>query len=62
MNGSMWWLAEAEVINRRAPRSKGAQTRPLIGQAGRLGPTGPGPFWPGSAPACSPMLLGKLLT
>jgi hypothetical protein len=40
----------------------GARTEPRTGQAGRLGPTGPGPFRLGSVPSRSPMLLGQLLT
>jgi hypothetical protein len=62
MNGWMWRPVEAEAINRQAPRSKGARTEPETGQAGRPGPTGPGPCRPGSAPSCSPMLLDKLTT
>jgi hypothetical protein len=27
MNGRMWWPAEAEAINRQAPRSKGGANR-----------------------------------
>jgi hypothetical protein len=38
MNGWMWRPAEAEAINRRAPRSKGARTGPGTGQAGRPRP------------------------
>jgi hypothetical protein len=59
MNRWMWRLAEAEaeVINRRAPRSKRgtnqAQNRP-----GRS----PCPFRSGSTPSRSLMLLGQLLT
>jgi hypothetical protein len=53
MNGWMWRLAEAEAINRRAPRSKGARTGLRTGWAGRLGPAGPGLFRPGSAPSRS---------
>jgi hypothetical protein len=34
---------------------KGARTGPGVGWAGRPRPTGPGPFWPGSAPVCSPI-------
>jgi hypothetical protein len=62
MNGWMWRPAEAEAINRQAPRAKGGANRPETGQAGRPGPTDPGPFRPGSAPFRSPMLLGQLLT
>jgi hypothetical protein len=58
MNGWMWRPAEAEVINRRAPRSKGGANR----ARNRPGPTGPGPFRPGLTPSRSPMLLGQLLT
>jgi hypothetical protein len=59
MNGWMWRSAEAEAINRRAPRSKGVRIGPEIGQVGRPGPTGLGPFRPRLAP---PLLLGQLLT
>jgi hypothetical protein len=62
MNRWMWRQAEAEAINRQAPRAKGARTGTKTGWAGRPGPTSPGPFWPGSAPSLSPMLLGQLLT
>jgi hypothetical protein len=62
MNGWMWRPAEAEAINRQAPRARGAQTRLGTGWAGQPGPTGPGPFWPGSSLSRSPMLLGQLLT
>jgi hypothetical protein len=62
MNGWRWRPAEAEAINRRAPRSKGAWTGLGTGWADRLGPIGPGPFQLGSAPSRSPMLLGQLLT
>jgi hypothetical protein len=55
MNGWMWWPAEAEAINRWAPRAKRgenlAQNR-----------SGLGPFRPGSAPSRSSMLLGQMLT
>jgi hypothetical protein len=48
MNGWMWRPAEAEAINRQAPRAKGALTGTKTGWAGRPRPTGPDPFWPGS--------------
>jgi hypothetical protein len=59
MNGWMWRPAEAEAINRWAPRSKGGANR----AQNRLGR----PAWadrprPVSAPSRSPMLLGQLLT
>jgi hypothetical protein len=63
MNGWMWRPAEAEAINRQAPRAKGeVRTGPEIGQAGRPGPTGLGLVRPGLALSRSPMLLGQLLT
>jgi hypothetical protein len=62
MNGWMWRPAEAETINRQAPRAKEGANRAETGQAGWLGPTDPGPFRPGSALSRSPMLLGQLLT
>jgi hypothetical protein len=43
MNGWMWRPTEAEAINRRTPRSKGALIGPETGQADQLGPTGPSP-------------------
>jgi hypothetical protein len=58
MNGWMWRPAEAEAINRQAPRAKGGRE---LG-SDQAGSTGPGPFWPGSAPPRSPMLLGQFLT
>jgi hypothetical protein len=58
MNEWIWRPAEVEAINRQAPRAKGGhETCPK-----QAGPTGLGPFWPGSAPSRSPMLLGQLLT
>jgi hypothetical protein len=58
MSGWMWRPAEAETINRQAPRAKGGR------KSGpkQAGSTDPGPFWSGSAPSHSPMLLGQLLT
>jgi hypothetical protein len=56
MNGWMWRPAEAEAINRRAPRAKGARTEPKTGQVGL------DPVRSSSAPSRSPMLLGRLLT
>jgi hypothetical protein len=51
MNGWMWRPAEAEVINRQAPRAKGgAEPGPEWAS-----PVGPGPFRPGSAPVSSPV-------
>jgi hypothetical protein len=51
MNGWMWRPAEAEEINRQAPREKrGAEPGP---EWARL--VGPGPFRPGSAPLSSPV-------
>jgi hypothetical protein len=50
--------AEAEAINKRAPRAKGGR-EPARKWAG---PAGLGPFRPGSALVCSPTLLGQLLT
>jgi hypothetical protein len=49
MNGWMWRPAEAEAINRQAPRAKRG-TEPSLEWAG---PVGPGPFHPGSAPVSS---------
>jgi hypothetical protein len=49
-NGWMWRLAEAEAINRQAPRAKGgAEPGPEW-----AGPIGPDPFRPGSARVSSP--------
>jgi hypothetical protein len=62
MNGWMWQPMEAEAINRREPRSKGARTGPEIGQAGRPGPTSPSLFRPVSVFSRSPMLVDQMLT
>jgi hypothetical protein len=51
MNGWMWRPAEAEAINRQAPRAKGG-VEPSPEWAG---PVGPGPFRPGLAPVSSPV-------
>jgi hypothetical protein len=51
MNGWMWQPADAEEINRQAPRAKGGR-EPGPEWAG---PVGPGPFRPGSAPVSSPV-------
>jgi hypothetical protein len=48
MIGWMWRPAEAEAINRRAPRSKGGRIGPGTGQVVWPGPIDPGPFRPGS--------------
>jgi hypothetical protein len=51
MNGWMWRPAEAEAINRQAPRAKGgAEPGPEWAR-----PVGSGPFRPGSAPVSSPV-------
>jgi hypothetical protein len=51
MKGWMWRPAEAEAINKQAPRAKGGR-EPGPEWAGSVGP---GPFRPGSAPVCSPV-------
>jgi hypothetical protein len=51
MNGWMWRSAEAEAINRQAPRAKGGR-EPGPEWAGSVGP---GPFRLGSAPVSSPV-------
>jgi hypothetical protein len=51
MNGWMWRPAEAEAINRQAPRAKGG-AKPDPEWAG---PVGPGPFRPCSSPVSSPV-------
>jgi hypothetical protein len=48
MNGWMWRPAEAEAINRQAPRAKGGRE--------------PGSEQAGPAPSRTPMLLSQLLT
>jgi hypothetical protein len=64
----LWWMGGCggrrkqrqfieEHIGQRASRT-GLRT----GQAAPLGPTGSGPFQPGSTPFYSPTLLGQLLT
>jgi hypothetical protein len=51
MNGWMWWPAEAEAINRQAPRAKeGTEPGPKS-----AGPVGQGPFRLGSALVSSPV-------
>jgi hypothetical protein len=51
MNGWMWRPAEAEAINKQAPRQKGgAEPGPEW-----AGPVVPGPFRPGSAPVSFPV-------
>jgi hypothetical protein len=63
MNGWMWRPAEAEAINRQAPRSKGgSEPRPKQARLPGLGQPAQAHFWPGSAPSHSPLLLGQLLT
>jgi hypothetical protein len=57
MNGWMWRLAEAEVINRQAPRAKGGAE---LGSEW-AGPVGPSPFRPGSAPVSSPVASCMIL-
>jgi hypothetical protein len=59
INGWIWWPAEAEEINKRAPRSKGARTEPETGpkQARLTGLGQPaqahfGPVRPRLAPRC----------
>jgi hypothetical protein len=51
MNGSMWQPAEAEAINRQAPRAKGGREPDLEW----AGPVGPGPFRPSSASVSFPV-------
>jgi hypothetical protein len=55
VDGWMWRPAETETIYRQTPREKGGANRAQSGLGGRPRPTDPGPFWPGSAPVCSPV-------
>jgi hypothetical protein len=59
MNGWMWRPAEAEAINRQAPRSKGGANRARNTPGRQAWANRPRP---GSAPSRSRMLLGQLLT
>jgi hypothetical protein len=51
MNGWMWWPAEAEAINRQAPRAKGGR-EPGPKQVGLAGLAHFGPVQPHLAPRC----------
>jgi hypothetical protein len=56
MNGWMWRPADAEAINRQAPREKGG-AEPGLEWAG---PVGPGPLRPSSASVSSPVASCKI--
>jgi hypothetical protein len=60
-NGSLYceWrrLHEIRVEDPSAARKGGGEPMLEVGQAGQIGPTSPGPFWPGSVAPSLPWLL-----
>jgi hypothetical protein len=62
MNGWMWQPAEAEAINRGAPRSKGGANQARNRPGRPAWADRPRPVSARSAPSRSPTLLGQLLT